>query len=280
MKTIFTFTFALLSFTFFAQTDTTKNDNETEIDLGDVSIIIKDKSKTTKVSDGTTNSDEDKPKEVNYPNVDFETSFGWGVAGYSIVPRSGLSTTVLDPKRQSSASYELDFSQSRNYVINGNLMIDLNKNFGLLTGIGFEFNRFVFRENLQLDPNEGTYLTDSVISFGSYKLRTNYVQIPLMLAFRSNNEKWKLALGGTFSYNIGNKVKQEYSIENVDYKSEIKGNYNMAPIKLSVGARLAYKGIGIYANYGLTPMNNLAMENIVGREDLMPFSVGITFGGL
>lgn len=42
MKTIFTLSFALLSFTFFAQSDSTKNDNETEIDLGDVSIIIKD----------------------------------------------------------------------------------------------------------------------------------------------------------------------------------------------------------------------------------------------
>ena len=58
MKTIFTLSFALLSFTFFAQSDSTKNDNETEIDLGDVSIIIKDNTKTI---DGITDSDEEKP---------------------------------------------------------------------------------------------------------------------------------------------------------------------------------------------------------------------------
>lgn len=65
MKTIFILSFALLSFTFFAQSDSTKNDNETEIDLGDVSIIIKDNNKTTKTIDGITYSDEEKPKGIN-----------------------------------------------------------------------------------------------------------------------------------------------------------------------------------------------------------------------
>lgn len=269
MKTLITLSLALFTLPIFAQTDSTEVE-ETEFEIGDMTVILREnKSKAS-----------EEKEEETFPNVDFNTSFGWGVAGYSIVPNTDAHFTVIEAQRQSTASYELDFSQSRNYVINGNLMIDLNKNFGLLTGIGFEFNRFVFRENLQVSPNQGTFLTDSIISFGSYKLRTNYIQLPLMLAFRTDNEKWKLAVGGTFSYNIGNKVKQEYSVENVDYKSEIKGNYNIAPIKLSVGARIAYKGIGIYANYGLTPMNNLAMENIIGREDLMPFSAGITFGGL
>lgn len=278
MKTIFILSFALLSFTFFAQSDSTKNDNETEIDLGDVSIIIKDNTKTTKTIDGITDSDEEKPKEDKYPNVDFETSFGWGVAGFSQENANVIFVTA--PEVTSDASLDLDYSQSRNYMINGNLMFDIHKNFGILTGFGFEFNRFVFKENLQVDPNNGGFMKDSVISFGSYKFKTNYLNVPLMMVFKSNNQKFKFAVGGTFSYNIGNKVKQEYSIENVEYKSEIKGNYNIAPIKLSVGARLAYKGIGIYANYGLTEMNDNFISQSSGVSNLMPFSAGITFGGL
>ena len=285
MKTLITLILAFVTFTVTAQTDSTtvKKDTtngETEIDLGDVKIIIKDKKKKTIKLDGEEyeyGGEEDDKKE--FPNVDFQTSFGWGVAGYTVESVGELPRNV-DYSELSYANFDLDYSQCRNYLINGNFHINFTKNFGLLTGFGFEFNRFVFKNNLQINPNSGYFQPDTAISFGTYKFKTNYIQIPLMLKFQTNNENWKIAVGGTFSYNIGSKVKQEYSVENVEYKSTIKGNYNVAPIKLSVGARLAYKGIGIFANYGLTSMNNSGIYSVNGIKDLMPFSAGITFGGL
>ena len=300
MKNIITLLFALVAFTINAQTDSTINKidsistikidtaESTEIDFGNVKIIIKDKDKKTIKKDKDLTKD-DKPDKIfsdeededEYPNVDFNITFGMGVAGYSEVNDGEPQLTVIVPPT-STASLDLDYGKSRNYMINGNLMFDIHKNFGILTGLGVEFNRYVFKENLQVTPNEGNFVKDSVISFGSYKFKTNYLNIPLMLVFKTNNQNFKFAFGGTFSYNIGNKVKQEYSIENVDYKSTIKGNYNVAPIKLSVGARLAYKGIGLYFNYGLTEMNDNTLNTAKsGRgTNLMPFSAGITLGGL
>lgn len=286
MKNLITLLLALISFTITAQSDSTvvKSDTteagETEIDLGDVKIIVKDKKKKSikiddKEFDYEENDDDDRS---DYPNVEFHTSFSWGVTGFNTeVTQYG---PLEDVAATSTAKLDLDYSKCRNYVINGNLMINFTRNIGLLTGFGFDFNRFVFKENLQVTPNEGYFQSDSIISFGSYKFKTNYIQIPLMLKFQTNNEKWKVAFGGTFSYNIGSKVKQEYTIENAEYKTTIKGNYNVAPIKLSVGARLAYKGIGIYANYGLTNMNDKVIMGTSGRTNLMPFTAGITFGGL
>ncbi len=291
MKYLITLLFALAAFTINAQSDSVINKidttvnkidtaESTEFDFGNVKVIIKDKNKKVITKDDNILKDgnDDKSREEEkdeYPNVDFDISFGIGVAGFT-ANTEGM--TILNPT--SNASMDLDFGQSRNYMINGNLMFDLHKNFGILTGLGVEFNRYVFKENLQITPNEGAFVSDSVISFGSYKFKSNYLNIPLMLVFKSNNQKFKVAVGGTFSYNIGSKVKQEYSIENVDYKSTIKGNYNVAPIKLSVGARVAYKGIGLYVNYGLTEMNDNPISHSNGNSNLMPFSAGITLGGL
>jgi opacity protein-like surface antigen len=298
MKNIITLLFALVAFTINAQSDSTRNQMDTtlnkidtaestEFDFGNVKVIIKDKKKKIITKDENWKKDKNKEGDYTeeddsdeYPNVSFATSFGIGVAGYSQSSTRVDDGPISLSSPISNTSLDLNYGKSRNYMINGNLMFDIHKNFGILTGLGVEFNRFVFNENLQVTPNEGNFKKDTVISFGSYKFKTNYLNIPLMLVFKSNNQKFKFAVGGTFSYNIGSKVKQEYSIENVDYKSTIKGSYNVAPIKLSLGARIAYKGIGLYVNYGLTEMNKHKILRNNNAIDLTHFSAGITLGGL
>ncbi|MDB4088493.1 PorT family protein [Flavobacteriales bacterium] len=292
MKNIITLLIALVSFTLNAQTDSTilKMDTTikkvdtaetTEIDFGNVKVIIKDKKKKTITKDenwkknNENGVDSDDDDEDDFPSVSFKTTFGIGVAGYT-------STTeeVLIASPTSNASLDLNYGKCRNYMINGNLIFDIHKNFGILTGLGVEFNRYVFKDNLQVTPNEGEFVLDTAISYGSYKFKTNYLNISLMLVFKSSNQKLKFAVGGTFSYNIGNKVKLEYTEGNVETESKIKGNYNVAPIKLSLGARVAYKGIGLYVNYGLTEMNNNKISHTSGYVNLTHFSAGITLGGL
>ncbi|MGB1039811.1 MAG: outer membrane beta-barrel protein [Flavobacteriales bacterium] len=284
MKYLTTLLLALFTFGASAQVDSTENQSDTiqsqktEIDFGNVKVIVKDKKKIKSTKDSIQNiDDDDYEDERSYPQVNFETSFGIGVAGFSEVTHTG---SVGTQAVTSTASLDLDYGKCRNYMINGNLSIDITKNFGILTGVGFEFNRYVFRENLQVTPKDGHFVSDSITSFSSYKFKTNYVQLPLMLKFQNNSESFKFAIGGTFSYNIGNKVKYEFSDQDADYKTTIKGNYNVAPIKLSVGARIAYKGIGLYVNYGLTEMNKDFLVTKNGFRDLMPFSAGITLGGL
>ena len=287
MKYIITLTLALITAGSFSQIDSTNNPSDTtkagentEIDFGNVKVIVKDKKKYKVTKDSTTstslNDDWDYEEEKSYPSVSFETSFGWGVAGFT----QELSSLQADDIVTSTASLDLDYGKCRNYLINGNLSIDFTKNFGLLTGIGFEFNRYVFKENLQVTPKDGHFISDSLTNFNSYKFKTNYIQLPLMLKLQSSNQNFKFAVGGTFSYNIGNKVKTEFSDADSDTKAVIKGNYNVAPIKLSLGARIAYKGIGLYFNYGLTEMNDKFIVQNSGRTNLMPFSAGITLGGL
>lgn len=284
MKYYLTILLASLSFISISQADTvqTKIDtiksNTKEIDFGNVKVIVKDKRKHTVTKDTTHNSVEDEwlyTDKKDYPKVNFEPTFGIGVSGLT---QEVLEIGILAPT--SNASLDIDLVQSRNYVINGNVLIDFTKNIGLLTGFGFEFNRFVFEENMQISPKEGHFVSDTTTVFNSYKFKTNYVHIPLMLKFQTNNESFKIAVGGTFSYNIGSKVKAAFDLPDAEVETTVKGNFNVAPVKLGLGLRVAYKGIGLYANYALTSMNDKEIMHTNGKTNIVPFSVGITFGGL
>jgi len=288
MKLFLTLIFTIISANTFSQSDTLTNSvdttkaKSTEIDFGNVKVIVKDKKKHSVTKDTTHNTKEDEwiyTDKQSYPEVNFEPTFGIGVSGLTRETNEiGIPMNQYTPT--SDASLDLDLVQSRNYVINGNILIDFHKNFGLLTGFGFEFNRFVFEENMQISPKNGEFISDTVTAFSSYKFKTNYVQVPLMLKFQTNNQDFKVALGGTVSYNIGSKVKAEFAQPDAEIETTIKGNYNVDPIKLSLGIRIAYKGIGVYANYALSPMNRDQILHTDGLVNLTPFSVGITLGGL
>ena len=288
MKLYLTLIFAIITANTLSQSDTLTNSVDTtkakskEIDFGNVKVIVKDKKKHSVTKDTTHNTKEDEwlyTDKQSYPEVNFVPTFGIGVSGLTRETNEiGLPMNQYTPT--SNARLDLDLVQSRNYVINGNLLIDFHKNFGLLTGFGFEFNRFVFEENMQISPKNGEFVSDTVTAFSSYKFKTNFVQVPLMLKFQTNNQDFKVALGGTVSYNIGSKVKAEFAQPDAEIETTIKGNYNVDPIKLSLGVRIAYKGIGVYANYALTPMNRDQILHKDGLVNLTPFSVGITMGGL
>ncbi|MEN8928338.1 MAG: outer membrane beta-barrel protein [Flavobacteriales bacterium] len=256
--------------------DTIPAVESTEIDFGNVKVVIKDKKKKVIVKDSlkTKALENEGPTDEDFPDVRFTISLGAGVTGFT-----ENVTNEINANPTSNASVELDYGKCRSYMINANLIFDIHKNFGILTGLGVEYNRYTFEDNLQVTPNEGAFITDT-LDYSSYKFRTNYLQLPVMLVFKSNNQDFQLALGGTFSYNIRSLVEHEYSLDNADYETKIRGNFNVAPIKMSLGARFAYKGIGVYFNYALTNLNDKGIQYANSTSNLMPFNAGITLGGL
>ena len=96
-----------------------------------------------------------------------------------------------------------------------------------------------------------------------------------MLKFQTSNENFQFALGGIVGCNFRSKVKAIYTDNGTEYKVKAKDNYNVTPLKLSLGARFNYKGIGLYFNYGLTEL----MSGYDARDyKLIPVEAGITFG--
>lgn len=255
-----------------AQNDSISSDTskvDTEVRFGNIKIIIDGDDKGI-----TYNPDEER----TFPNVDFIPSFDIGVAGYT-KDYTGVINYVNspDPRDISTASGDLDFGKSRNIGINGNLVFNITKNFGIVTGLGLNYNTYRFSENLVVTPKTGAFMEDSITSYSKYKFRNRYVQLPLMLKLQTSNEDFQIAFGGTVGYNFGSKVKAEYTIDGGEYKTVVKDNYNVEPLKLSVGARFNYKGLGLYFNYGLNEVLSGVDKNYNGYN-LMPFEAGITLG--
>ena len=182
MKNLLTLLLVLTAFVINAQSDssvfkmdTTLNKidtaESTEFEFGNVKVIIKDKNKKVITKDDNLNEEIEKEEKSEFPKVSFNTSFGIGVTGYSQKTANVLFITA--PDVTTNASVDLDYGKSRNYMINGNLMFDIHKNFGILTGLGVEFKQAILKAlgiPVTLDAVNSLPLEQNGVAFSQIKL--------------------------------------------------------------------------------------------------------------
>lgn len=179
---------------------------------------------------------------------------------------------------------QLDYSRSMTVGLN---FIEIKMKIvphhvGLTTGMGVQWNRYGFKNNYSLGYNNDTLVAmyDSNIVYTKNRLRATYLQIPLLLEFKTNkNPKrgftfWVGAIG---AYRIGSRLKQEFNVTTADmvsgtgYEAETKGHFHLNPLLLYGTVAIGYgKHFQIFANYGL----NQLFEKGKGPE-LVPFTVGL-----
>lgn len=145
----------------------------------------------------------------------------------------------------------------------------------LVTGIGFGFNTYQFKNPIRLNPDSSytSYFKDSTITFDKNKLKTSYVQIPLMLEFNTSDKAHKsfhIAAGVIGGYKLGSKTKRTYEINGYEFLEKRKDDYNINPFKLDATVRIGYGAFTMFGTYSLTPL----FENNKGPA-LNAFSVGV-----
>lgn len=246
-------------------------------------VIFSQSNNSESIFDPVTESDTTQKKEKSYPNVEFVPTFDIGVAGYienEVLLDRGPYAPHQIGNSISTASSELDFSQSRNFALNFNVAFNLTKNVGIVTGAGLSYNSYSFKENVVVNPVHGSLSYDSVTSYSKYRFKNNYIQMPVFIKIQSSNEDFQLAAGPILGYRFTSKTKAVYTVGSTEYKNFEKDNFSVNPLKLSVGARFNYKGLGLYFNYGLTDfLQGAKYENPqIKSYELMPFEVGVTIG--
>lgn len=248
---------------------------DTKVRIGKIVITIEGEN-----ADTTIHFDDEK-KEVKFPRVITGVSFDFGVAGYS-KEKTGEVFYINAPEAAaiSTASGNLDFGKSRNIGVNFSLVFDITRNFGIVTGLSLNYNKYRFTDNIVVTPKFGTFHEDSIISYSSYKFKNSYVELPLMLKLQSSNRNFQFAAGGIVGYNFASKVKAKYSIDGGEYMTKVEDSFGTEPLRLSVGARFNYHAIGLYFKYGLNEFLKGTEQNQTGYNGyrLMPFEAGITFG--
>jgi hypothetical protein len=194
-----------------------------------------------------------------------------GVSGY-LTPSNSLTVPSGSP------FLELDYARSRSIAWNmGQFNLPIVKNYvQLVTGIGLEWKSYAFRNNWTLNSDSPTVsATEENLDFSKNKLRTTWINVPLLLEFntsRNEDKSFHLAAGVTGSYNIfRNRLKQEYEIDGFEGDRKIKDDFNINPFRCQLTARLGYGDFGIFANYQL---NEMFKDN--RGPELYPFSAGFS----
>jgi hypothetical protein len=242
----------------------------TKVNLGSSHVLIINDEVKDK-HEGEHGDDKDK-KDKKYDKDDFKhwSGIDLGVNGYLNAKNKLEMPSGYD-------FLELDYSRSINVSVNFlEKDIHIYKNYvRIVTGLGLEFSNYRFKNNITLNPDTSyiTATTDSMIDYSKNKLKTTFINLPLLLEFHTHKNPKKavhIAGGVILGYKLGSKTKQEFEIEDREYKLKIKDDYNLSPFRYSATVRAGYGNFTVFANYALAPL----FEKNKGPK-LYPFTAGV-----
>jgi len=201
------------------------------------------------------------------------SGFSVGMSNYLDKDFSLSRTTdneFMDLNTGKSWNMNLNFAQ---YSINL-----INNKFGIVTGLGLEWNYYRFDNNNTIQKNdEGVIVEDASTYAGmniqKSKLSTTYATVPILLEFHSSADQNKgvvVSAGVIGAIKIGSNTKIVYKEEGDENKDKKRDDYNLSPLKYGLTARIGVGDWLIYGNYYLTSL----FEKDKGPE-LYPFSIGI-----
>lgn len=224
----------------------------------------------------------------------------------------GLNTLIgPDGSGDFAKAYDfLQLDQPRSRFVSINFMeqkIEFGSHHvGLLTGLGWEFNNYRFKENsiIHFMGDTITATPMDAPQFIKSKLRQSGFRVPLMLEINTKRAKmptetevlaaaadtvggrrppsfgfdrkrnFHVALGVVASWYYDSMYKQKYHQNGQLEKNVDKGDHRLLPYRLAASARIGYGALNLFAEYALTP---LFKEDVM--PELTPLTVGLTIVG-
>ncbi|MGV3638438.1 MAG: hypothetical protein ACO1NQ_12430 [Flavobacteriales bacterium] len=223
------------------------------------------------------------------------------------------ANALLGPDGSGDFPREFDFlqlDQARSRFVSINFMeqkIEFGSHHvGLLTGLGWEFTNYRFRDNsvIRFEGDTITAFPVETPQFIKSKLRQSGFRVPLMLEFNtkrakmpteaevlaaardtvggkkprsfsfSNKNNFHIAVGVIGTWYYDSMYKQKYRQDGRIEKDIDKGDHRLLPYRLAASARIGYGSFNLFAEYALTP---LFQQNV--RPELTPLNVGLTIIG-
>lgn len=176
---------------------------------------------------------------------------------------------------------DLNSGKSWNYNFNfAQLGIGLTRHFGLVTGLGFEFNNYHFNGNNNIikDDMGNIVIYDADldgITLKKSKFSTTYFTVPLMLELQIPVERHNtinIAGGIIGGAKVYSRTKMVYFDDGGKEKVKSKSDFSLNYLRWGPTARLGYENFQIYATYY---MNGLFKKD--KGPELYPFQVGLAF---
>ena len=177
----------------------------------------------------------------------------------------------------------MDLNTSKSWNVNLNLYQMsfglVGNRFGLVSGIGIEFNNYKFDGNNSIEKVDGIIQEKSLadLSLDKSKLTTSFLTVPLLLEVQIGPEKRSKRIyisGGVIGgLKLGSHTKYVYRDEGKKEKVKSKNDYNINPLRYGFTLRVGYRNASIYSVY--YPIS--FYEKDKGPE-LYPFNIGLALG--
>ncbi|WP_291285813.1 hypothetical protein [Flavobacterium sp.] len=190
---------------------------------------------------------------------------------------AGLNNMMVDGKLQDS-KYKFTGSHFYEWGITYNTR--LMKNDNLLHakyGLSLMYNNIRPRDNKYFVVNGNqTELQTNAIHLDESRFRNVYIAVPIHLEFDFSRPKvsngktyfrthdsFRFGIGGYAGINVKSKQILKYDQDDLDYKTTIKGDYNVNNFIYGLSSYIGYKEMSLYVKYDLNPLfkNNTVKEN-------------------
>jgi len=150
--------------------------------------------------------------------------------------------------------------------------------FGLVTGLGLEYNRYMLSKNVDIAEVDG-FMTGVPLDYGLDKNRFSllYLDVPLMaeiqLPVTGEHKRIHLSGGVIGGMRLCSRQVQKFTIDGEKQKTKVKDDFNLRNFRYGFTARVGYGDFAFFANYYPQPLFADGMG-----PDIFPVTVGIHLG--
>ncbi len=278
--------------------------DSTKVKIGNINIEVYEDNDSVKVVIGNRELRVDDNGNVSFGRTKKKkfnghwAGFEMGLNGY-FNTNNNMSfpkeTEYMDLRMSKSWAVHINFFEQ-------NVALAKNQKWGLVTGLGTNWNNYRFSKNTRLnaDSSELRGYLDSGISIRKTKLSAWYFNIPLLFEFQTNRyhkkNSFHIAAGMIMGVRISSHTKKYYNEYNknfdiTEYDADIDnyktiGHYTspnypkeknfddfyLNPFKWDATVRIGWGFINLFATYSVNTM----FKKDKGPE-LYPWTVGLTF---
>ena len=181
---------------------------------------------------------------------------GLGIGGSGFLSADGKKFTA------ENEAFRLDYSKSVNVQLNFfAYKFRLTNHFGLTTGLGFNFDHFVFlkkdhdfiftQAGLELQPLLSLPNTKEY-QFKKYSLNTVDLHVPLLFEWAPMKKRFRIATGFTVAWMFSRELVRKYEDPDLGWiRQTRRDGINFNPFQIYTTTEIGYRFLSIYFDYGM-----------------------------
>jgi len=260
--------------------DTLKKDT-TEINFKKKKITITSDEKGTSIDvkregwEDSSEYDEDDDIDFDFEKTNEDFDIHW--SGFEFGINNYLNNDFSMKLSEENSFMELNTSKSWNINLN---LIEyevpiIKENFGIGTGMGFEFNDYRFDNLAPIKKADDQIVSDTSynnLNVEKAKLTTTYITVPILFEYQTptgDDNKFFITAGIIGGIKIGSHTKIAYNEEGDRKKEKNRSDFYLSPLRYGYTLKMGYGFLKVFANYYETPL----FQKDKGPK-LHPFTVG------